>query len=68
MTEFKEAIQKLLNSNVSGYKIFKNTGISQGRISELRRGVRPLEGISLDTAEKLYNYQKEIEGMKSSKT
>ena len=61
MTEFKESIQKLLDSDVSGYRIFKDTGISQARISDLRRGVRELGGISLDTAEKLYNYQKSLE-------
>lgn len=61
MTEFKESIQKLLDSDVSGYRIFKDTGISQARISDLRRGVRELGGISLDTAEKLYNYQKQLE-------
>lgn len=61
MTEFKKTIKKLLDSNVSGYRIFKDTGISQARISDLRRGVRELGGISLDTAEKLYNYQKQIE-------
>ncbi|PCF44166.1 hypothetical protein [Staphylococcus delphini] len=61
MTDFKKIIQKLLDSDVSGYKIYKDTGISQGRISDLRRGVRDLGGISLDTAEKLYNYQKQLE-------
>ncbi|MDO5375676.1 MAG: hypothetical protein Q4F01_05745 [Staphylococcus rostri] len=61
MTEFKLTIQKLLDSNVSGYQIHKDTGISQARISDLRRGVRQLGGISLDTAEKLYNYQKQLE-------
>ncbi|EIW3410929.1 hypothetical protein MCU99_002164 [Staphylococcus pseudintermedius] len=61
MTDFKKIIQKLLDSDVSGYKIYKDTGISQARISDLRRGVRELGGISLDTAEKLYNYQKKLE-------
>lgn len=61
MTEFKKTIKKLLDSNMSVYRIFKDTGISQARISDLRRGVRELGGISLDTAEKLYNYQKQIE-------
>ncbi|WP_308413117.1 hypothetical protein [Staphylococcus sp. 17KM0847] len=40
MIEFKKSIQKLLDSDVSGYKIFKDTGILQARISDLRRGVR----------------------------
>lgn len=59
--EFRATIQKLLESDVSGYRIYKETGISQARISDLRRGIRDLGGISLDTAEKLYTYQKERE-------
>ncbi len=58
MTEFREMIQKLLDSEITGYKIYKDTGISQGRISDLRTGKRQLNGISLETAEKLYNYAK----------
>lgn len=61
MTEFKQTIKKLLDSDISGYQIFKNTGISQSRISDLRKGKRQLGGIALDTAEKLYNYQKSLE-------
>ncbi|MGV3244280.1 hypothetical protein [Staphylococcus sp. 11262D007BW] len=61
MSEYKKTIRKLLDSNVSGYQIYKDTGMSQGRISDLRRGVRKLGGISLEIAEKLYNYQKELE-------
>ncbi|MEX2947860.1 hypothetical protein ABH521_003410 [Staphylococcus warneri] len=56
MTEFREMIQKLLDSEVTGYKIYKDTGVSQGRISDLRTGRRQLNGITLETAEKLYEY------------
>ncbi|WP_373114117.1 hypothetical protein [Staphylococcus epidermidis] len=65
MTEFKETIQKLLDSDVSGYQIYKETGISQSRISDLRKGNRQLGGIALDTTEKLYNYQKSLENVES---
>lgn len=61
MTEFRKTIQKLLDSEVTGYQIYMKTGISQARISELRRGKRKIGGIALDTAEKLYLYQKDIE-------
>ena len=61
LSEYKKTIQKLLDSNVSGYQIYQSTGISQGRISDLRRGARKLGGITLGTAEKLYNYQKQLE-------
>lgn len=60
----KKTIQRLLDSDISGYTIHKATGVSQGRISELRNGKRALGRISLDTAEKLYNYQKTIDAHK----
>ncbi|MDO5375985.1 hypothetical protein [Staphylococcus rostri] len=61
MSELRKEIEKLLESNISGYKISKETGVSQGRISDLRNGKRSLDGISLGTAEKLYKYQKQLE-------
>ncbi|WP_431197568.1 hypothetical protein [Staphylococcus equorum] len=56
MSEYKQVIQNLLDSNIKGYLIQKETGVSRSRISDLRNGIRPLGGISLDTAEKLYKY------------
>lgn len=56
MSEYKQVIQNLLDSNIKGYLIQKETGVSRSRISNLRNGIRPLGGISLDTAEKLYKY------------
>ncbi|PIH08926.1 hypothetical protein CTJ08_13830 [Staphylococcus epidermidis] len=55
-------IEKLLNNNeISNYKIKKDTGISYGCISELRNGKRKVKNLTLETAEKLYNYQVELE-------
>lgn len=55
-------IEKLLNNNeISNYKIKKDTGISYGGISELRNGKRKVKNLTLETAEKLYNYQVELE-------
>ncbi|WP_430625290.1 hypothetical protein [Staphylococcus aureus] len=57
----KTKINELLESDVSGYKVYKATGISQSRISDLRRGKRTIGNLTLDTAIKLYEYQLELE-------
>ncbi|WP_414715333.1 hypothetical protein [Staphylococcus delphini] len=62
LSDYKKTIERLLNSQVSAYKIHQETGVSTGRISDLRNGKRELEGITLQTAEKLYAYQCKIEG------
>ncbi|MCY1566746.1 hypothetical protein [Staphylococcus pettenkoferi] len=54
----RENIEKLLNSDVSGYRIYKETGISQSRISDLRNGRRKLDNLTFANAEKLYNMAK----------
>ncbi|MGX0910000.1 DNA-binding Xre family transcriptional regulator [Staphylococcus caprae] len=55
-------IEKLLNNKeISNYKIKRDTDISYGGISELRNGKSKVENLTLETAEKLYNYQKELE-------
>lgn len=55
----REAIQVLLDSDITGYEIHKETGISQSVISELRRGKRDLGNLSLNYVEKLYYFQRE---------
>lgn len=54
-------IKYLINSDVTGYKIFQKTGISQSVVSELRNGKRDIENLSLKTAEKLYDFYKDYE-------
>ena len=54
----RESIEKLLNSDVSGYRIYKETGISQSRISDLRNDRRKLDNLTFANAEKLYNMAK----------
>lgn len=54
----KESIQVLLDSDITGYAIHKETGISQSVISELRTGKRDLNNLSLNYAEKLYYFQR----------
>lgn len=55
-------IEKLLNNKeISNYKIKRDTGISYGGISELRNGKSKVKNLTLETTEKFYNYQKELE-------
>ena len=57
----KDKINKLLSSDLSNYQIAKDTEMSHKTISELRSGKRKVGNLTLDTAEKLYNYQKSLE-------
>lgn len=51
-------IKELLDSDISEYQIYKETGVSQSTIGELRSGKRKLENITLKVAEKLYDFYK----------
>ncbi|MBO1199937.1 XRE family transcriptional regulator [Staphylococcus simiae] len=57
-----DEIIKLFNSNISAYQISKDTGVNEATIKQLRLGKSKLDRLGLLNAEKLYNYQKEIEG------
>lgn len=64
LSEIKNTIQKLLDDkSISNYRIQKDTGVSYGNISELRNKKRQMKNLTLETVEKLYNYQKGIEKM-----
>lgn len=67
MSEYKEAVIRLLESDITGYQIWKDTNVSQHVISQIRRGKRDVENLTLSTAEKLYNYQKGLEVMEKLK-
>lgn len=54
----RSIILKLLESDLTNYKIAKDTNINHKTISELRSGKRKLDNITLLTAEKLYEYAK----------
>lgn len=58
MSEYKQVIKKLIESDITGYQIYKNTLINQAIISTLRNGKRDLDNLSLKNAEKLYEYAK----------
>ncbi|MEN2765849.1 hypothetical protein [Ornithinibacillus xuwenensis] len=55
----KEDIQKLINSAITGYKIHKETGISESTISRIRSGKIEIGSISLDNAIKLHEFYKQ---------
>ena len=58
MSELRKQIEKLLDSKITGYRIYKDTGLSQTIISEFRTGKRNLDNISLKNAEILAEYAK----------
>lgn len=58
MSDYKRIIVNLINSEISGYRIYMETGISQTVISTLRNGTRDIDNLTLKTTEKLYEYAK----------
>ncbi|UXU63323.1 trp operon repressor [Staphylococcus agnetis] len=68
MMNVKHIIKSLLESNVTSYQIEKETGVSRAKIGRLRNGKNKIDDLTLDTAEKLYNYQKGLEEMENTKT
>lgn len=58
LSEYKKTIIKLINSDITGYQIYKDTGLSQTVMSTLRTGKRDIDNLKLGTAEKLYEYAK----------
>lgn len=60
MSEYKKKIIELIESNLTGYKISKKTGVSQYVLSQLRQGKRELDNLTLNTTEKLYEYANKV--------
>ncbi|MBI5973942.1 hypothetical protein [Staphylococcus caledonicus] len=56
-----KTIERLLESDLSAYYIHQQTGVSASSIQRLRSGERKLSKLTLDSAEKLYLYQLELE-------
>ena len=54
MGDYKRKIIELIKSDISGYKIYAETGISQNTLSSVRRGKRDIDNLTLKTTEKLY--------------
>jgi len=54
--ELHDKIKKLLDSDISAYKIAKDTGIPQPNITNLRNGKREIANLSLRVAEIIGKY------------
>lgn len=63
-----EAIQRLIDSDISAYQITKNTGLSGTVINEIRRGKRKIENLTLETGAKLSDYSKKLNKTKEAPT
>lgn len=61
LVRIQEKIIELIESDITGYKIYKATGVSQYVLSQLRQGKRDVDNLTLNTTEKLYEYQIKIE-------
>lgn len=55
----RQQIQNLLNSDITSYEISKETGVSNSVLSRLRSGEREIGKLTLETAEKLYQFEME---------
>ena len=53
-------IEELLNSEISSYKIAKDSGVSYSLISDYRNNKRKIENMTLQVANKLIRYSEEI--------
>lgn len=56
-----QTIERLLSSDLSAYYISKKTGVSASSIQRLRSGDRQINKLTIDTAEKLYMYQLQLD-------
>lgn len=55
-----KGIEELLNSEISSYKISKDSGVAYSLISDYRNGKRKLENMTLQVAKKLIRYSEEL--------
>lgn len=46
----------LMNKEITGYSLWKNTGVSQQAISRLRSGKKRFEDLSLETIVKIQSW------------
>lgn len=61
MAKMENKVKKLIDSEVSSYKIGKETGISQSYFNRLRNGERDIKEISFKKMLALYQYQLNID-------
>ena len=53
-------IEELLNSEISSYKIAKDSGVSYSLVSDYRNSKRKIENMTLQVANKLIRYTEEL--------
>ena len=61
MEKIIKEIEELLNSDVTDYRISKDTGITLSVIQNYRNGKYALENMTLKIAKKLYEYKERLE-------
>lgn len=61
MENLVNKIQKVLDINVTSYRISKTTGITEHVVSKYRKGTYKIKNMSLETADKLLANRSEIE-------
>ena len=61
MDKIIKEIEELLNSDVTDYRISKDTGITLSVIQNYRNGKYALENMTLKVAKKLYEYKERLE-------
>lgn len=61
MVNLVSEVQKVLDINVTSYRISKITGIAEFVLSKYRKGIYNVKNMSLETAEKLISSRSEIE-------
>jgi len=54
--DIKRNIQKLIDSDITNYRIYKDTGIAQSTLSDLKNGKTTIDSMRLDNALKLNEY------------
>jgi len=59
--KIKENIKKLLKSDITAYRISKETGISESQLSRMKKGEIEIGRITLDNAIKLNNLWEELQ-------
>ena len=61
MVNLVNEVQKVLDINVTSYRISKITGITELVLSKYRKGTYSIKNMTLDTADKLISSRSEIE-------
>lgn len=54
--DIKSNIEKLLNSGITNYEIYKETGVAQSTLSDVKKGKSKIGNMKLDVALKLNGF------------